>query len=72
MPKKIAAVLVLLGVLAVIGPGAANFAAASEKPFIFGLLMVGPNAINLTDMPRLFCFLGFPVETVKKRQLSLL
>ena len=33
---------------------------------------VGPNAVNLADIPRLFCFLGFPVETVKRGLLSLL
>ena len=35
-------------------------------------LRVGPNAVNLTDMPRAFCFFGFPVETVKRGLLSLL
>jgi len=30
------------------------------------IMLVGPNAINLTDIPRPFCFLGFPVESAKR------
>jgi hypothetical protein len=34
-----------------------------EKFMCFG---DGPNAVNLTDIPRPFCFLRFPAESSKK------